>query len=147
MNPREQRNKSSVFLNQHLLSKRGRYLFSTFIHSRLHNSDQTSQCIHLDLLYLLFREQPIFLSAKRTKQPMPFTILSREAQPSILAGRRPTCPSFQQPMRPATSLFLSIAGLARFKSKSPKDMSHAAHLALRHSASIRGPSRVSRPWL
>ncbi|KAM1414863.1 hypothetical protein ACFX2I_006581 [Malus domestica] len=67
------------FLNRHILSKQGRSLLSTFIHNRLHDSVHTSQCICLDPLYLLTLEQPIILRAKRTKQPMPFTVLSREA--------------------------------------------------------------------
>ncbi|KAM1848973.1 hypothetical protein ACFX14_013044 [Malus domestica] len=70
-------------------------------------------------------------------------VLSRGAQPSITTGRRPACPTFQQPMRPAISLFLSITSLARVRSKSPKDMSHAARLALRPSATIRDPSCTS----
>ncbi|KAM1550210.1 hypothetical protein ACFX10_042497 [Malus domestica] len=37
-------------------------------------------------------------------------------------------------MKPAISLFLSIASLARVRSKSPNDMSHAARLALRLAA-------------
>ncbi|KAM2176323.1 hypothetical protein ACFX1Q_035628 [Malus domestica] len=74
-------------------------------------------------------------------------VLSRGAQPSIPAGRRLACPTFQQPMRPAISLFLSIASLARVRSKSPKDMSHAARLALRPSATILDPSCTSCPWL
>ncbi|KAM1143075.1 hypothetical protein ACFX2B_031640 [Malus domestica] len=131
------------FLNWHLMSRRGRSLLSIFIHSKLHDSDQTSQCIRLDPLYLLFLEQPTFLSAKRTKQPTTFMVLSRGAQPSIPTGRRPACPTFQQPMRPAISLFLSITSLARVRSKSPKDMSHAARLALRPSATIRDPSCTS----
>ena len=113
------------------LEQAGRSLLSTFIHNRLHDSVQTSQCIRLDPLYLSILGAAHFsLPAKRTKQPTPFTVLSRGAQPSILAGRRPACPAFQQPMRPATSSFLSIANLARVRSKSPKDMSHAARLAL-----------------
>ncbi|KAM2019743.1 hypothetical protein ACFX1T_022502 [Malus domestica] len=74
-------------------------------------------------------------------------VISRGAQPSIPAGRRHACPTFQQPMRPAISLFLSIASLARVRSKSPKDMSHAARLALRPSATILDPSCTSCPWL
>ncbi|KAM2147323.1 hypothetical protein ACFX1Q_004083 [Malus domestica] len=74
-------------------------------------------------------------------------VLSRGAQPSIPAGRRPACPTFQQPMRPAISLFLSIASLARVRSKSPKDMSHAARLVLHPSATILDPSSTSCPWL
>ncbi|KAM3013875.1 hypothetical protein FF2_026668 [Malus domestica] len=131
------------FLNWHLMSRRGRSLLSIFIHSKLHDSDQTSQCIRLDPLYLLFLEQPTFLSVKRTKQPTTFMVLSRGAQPSIPTGRRPACPTFQQPMRPAISLFLSITSLARVRSKSPKDMSHAARLALRPSATTRDPSCTS----
>ena len=127
--------------------RRGRSLLSIFIHSKLHDSDQTSQCIRLDPLYLIFLEQPTFLSAKKTKQPTTFMVLSRGAQPSILAGRRSAYPTFQQPMRPTISSFLSIASLARVRSKSPKDMSHAARLALRPSATIRDPSRTSCPWL
>ncbi|KAM1073944.1 hypothetical protein ACFX2B_018750 [Malus domestica] len=50
-------------------------------------------------------------------------------------------------MRPVTSSFLSITYLAQVRSKSPKDMSHAARLALRPSATIRYPSRTSCPWL
>ncbi|KAM2242362.1 hypothetical protein ACFX1S_009332 [Malus domestica] len=42
---------------------------------------------------------------------------------------------------------LLIASLARVKSKSPKDISHAARLALRPSATIRDPSHTSYPWL
>ncbi|KAM1121577.1 hypothetical protein ACFX19_003283 [Malus domestica] len=129
------------------MSRRGRSLLSIFIHSKLHDSDQTSQCIRLDPLYLIFLEQPTFLSAKKTKQPTTFMVLSRGAQPSIPAGKRPACPTFQQSMRPAISSFLSIASLARVKSKSPKDISHAARLALRPSATIRDPSRTSCPWL
>ncbi|KAM1225199.1 hypothetical protein ACFX2G_044944 [Malus domestica] len=87
------------------MSRRGRSLLSIFIHSKLHDSDQTSQCIRLDPLYLIFLEQPTFLSAKKTKQQPTFMVLSRGAQPSIPAGRRPACPTFQQPMRPAISLF------------------------------------------
>ncbi|KAM3007716.1 hypothetical protein FF2_031931 [Malus domestica] len=78
---------------------------------------------------------------------MPFTVLSRGDQPNILAGRRPVCPSFQQPMKPTTSSFLSVASLARVRFKSPKDMSHVACLALHPSAIIRGPGRTSCPWL
>ncbi|KAM1256898.1 hypothetical protein EV2_031886 [Malus domestica] len=74
-------------------------------------------------------------------------VISRGAQPSIPAGRRHACPTFQQPMRPAISLFLSIASLARVRSKSPKDISHEAHLALRPSATILDPSCTSCPWL
>ncbi|KAM1669757.1 hypothetical protein ACFX2K_043818 [Malus domestica] len=74
-------------------------------------------------------------------------VLSRGSQPSIPAGMRPACPTFQQPMRPAISLFLSIASLARVRSKSPKDMSHAARLALRPNATILDPSCTSCPWL
>ncbi|KAM1570783.1 hypothetical protein ACFX10_035743 [Malus domestica] len=129
------------------MSRRGRSLLSIFIHSKLYDSDQTSQCIRLDPLYLIFPEQPTFLSAKRTKQPTTFMVLSMGAQPSIPAGRRPACPTFQQPMRPAISLFLSIASLARVRSKSPKDMSHAARLALPPSATILDPSCISCPWL
>ncbi|KAM1512592.1 hypothetical protein ACFX1Z_024131 [Malus domestica] len=73
-------------------------------------------------------------------------VLSRGAQPSIPAGRRPACPTFQQPMRPAISLFLSITSLARVRSKSPKDMSHAARLALRPIPTILDPSCTSCPW-
>ncbi|KAM1779996.1 hypothetical protein ACFX12_041314 [Malus domestica] len=58
-------------------------------------------------------------------------VLSRGAQPSIPVGRRPACPTFQQPMRPTISSFLSIASLARVRSKSPNDMSYATRLALR----------------
>ncbi|KAM1114989.1 hypothetical protein ACFX19_005791 [Malus domestica] len=129
------------------MSRRGRSLLSIFIHSKLHDSDQTSQCIRLDPLYLIFLEQPTFLSAKKTKQPTTFMVLSRGAQPSIPAGKRPACPTFQQSMRPAISSFLSIASLARVKSKSPNDISHAARLALRPSTIIRDPSRTSCPWL
>ncbi|KAM1111652.1 hypothetical protein ACFX2I_044638 [Malus domestica] len=129
------------------MSRRGRSLLSIFIHSKLHDSDRTSQCIRLDPLYLLFLEQPTFLSAKRTKQPTTFMVISRGAQPNIPAGRRHACPTFQQPMRPAISLFLSIASLARVRSKSPKDMSHAARLALRPSATILDSSCTSCPWL
>ncbi|KAM2971957.1 hypothetical protein FF2_018701 [Malus domestica] len=50
-------------------------------------------------------------------------------------------------MRPTISSFLSIASLARVRSKSPKDMSHAAHLALRPSAIIHDPNHTSCPWL
>ncbi|KAM2770249.1 hypothetical protein PS2_012916 [Malus domestica] len=50
-------------------------------------------------------------------------------------------------MRPATFSFLSISSLASVRSKSPKDMSHAARLVLRPNASICGPSCVSYPWL
>ncbi|KAM1111313.1 hypothetical protein ACFX19_010595 [Malus domestica] len=128
------------------MSRWGRSLLSIFIHSKLHDSDQMSQCIRLDPLYLLFPEQPTFLSAKRTKQPTTFMVLSRGAQPSIPAGRRPACPTFQQPVRPAISLFLSIASLARVKSKSPNDMSHAICLTLRPSATILDPSCTSCPW-
>ncbi|KAM1814104.1 hypothetical protein FF2_027283 [Malus domestica] len=53
------------------------------------------------------------------------------------------CPSFQQPMRPVTSSFHSIADLAHVRSKSPKDMSHAACLTLRLNASIRGPTHTA----
>ncbi|KAM2283542.1 hypothetical protein ACFXTI_032632 [Malus domestica] len=74
-------------------------------------------------------------------------VLSRGAQPSIPAGRRPACPTFQQPMRPSISLFLSIASLAQVRSKSPNDMSHVARLALRPSATILDPSCTSCPWL
>ncbi|KAM1609709.1 hypothetical protein EV2_022347 [Malus domestica] len=73
-------------------------------------------------------------------------VLNRGAQPSILAGRRPACPAFQQPMRPTTSSFLSVASLAPVRSKSPKDMSHVARLALRPNATIRDPSHTSCPW-
>ncbi|KAM2654026.1 hypothetical protein EV2_025582 [Malus domestica] len=72
------------FLNRHLLNRRGRSLLSTFIHNRLHNSVQTSQCICLDPLYLISRKQPTFLLAKRTKQPTPFTVLSMGAQPILV---------------------------------------------------------------
>ncbi|KAM1437500.1 hypothetical protein ACFXTO_011631 [Malus domestica] len=78
---------------------------------------------------------------------MPFTVLSRGDQPSILAGNRPACQAFQQPMRSTTFSFLSVTSLARVRSKRPKDMSHVAHLALRPSAIIRNPSRISCPWL
>ncbi|KAM2467846.1 hypothetical protein PS1_009611 [Malus domestica] len=74
---------------------------------------------------------------------MSFTVLSRGDQPGILAGMRPACPAFQQPMRPTTSSFLSVASLARVRSKSPKDMSYVAHLALRPSATIRSPDRTT----
>ena len=82
-----------------------------------------------------------------TKQPTSFIVLSRGAQPILAfpsffslrpAGKMRACLAFQQPMKPETFLFLSIASLARIKSKSPKDMSHAAHLALHPSALIRG---------
>ncbi|KAM1068353.1 hypothetical protein ACFX2A_000329 [Malus domestica] len=62
-----------------------------------------------------------------------------------LAGRRPAYPTFQQPMRPVTSLFLPITGLVR--SKSPKNMSYAVYLALHPKATIRDPSSTSCPWL
>ncbi|KAM1151762.1 hypothetical protein ACFXTH_034546 [Malus domestica] len=55
-------------------------------------------------------------------------------------GRSLACPTFQQFMRPATFSFLSIVDLARVKSKSPKDMSHAARLVLRPIALIRDPN-------
>ncbi|KAM1175376.1 hypothetical protein ACFX19_028387 [Malus domestica] len=113
----------------------------------LHNSNQTSQYIRLDPLYLIFREQSTLLPAKRTKQPTPFMVLSKGDQPSNLVGRRPACPAFQQPMSPATSSFLSVSNLARVRSKSPKDMSHVARLALRPSITIRSPSRTICPWL
>ena len=129
------------------LEQAGRSLISTFIHNRLHNNVQTSQCIRLDPLYLPSREEPTFLPTKRTKQLTPFMVLSRGAQPSILAGRRPACPVFQQSMKPATSSFLSIASLAHVRSKSLKDMSHAATLTSRPSTSVCGPSRISCPWL
>ncbi|KAM1798678.1 hypothetical protein ACFX12_032721 [Malus domestica] len=74
-------------------------------------------------------------------------VLSKGAQPSIPAGRRPACPTFQQPMRPAISLCLSIASLARVRSKIPKDMSHAARLTLCPSTTILDPSCTSCPWL
>ncbi|KAM1840627.1 hypothetical protein ACFX14_015326 [Malus domestica] len=70
---------------------------------------------------------------------MPFTVLNIGDQPSILAGRKPACPAFQQPMRLTASSFLLVASLARVRFKNPKDMSHVARLALRHSAIIRGP--------
>ncbi|KAM1513377.1 hypothetical protein COP2_025567 [Malus domestica] len=85
---------------------------------------------------------------------MPFTILSMKAQPILaypsffplgLASKKPAYLTFQQPMRPTISSFLSIASLARVRSKSPKDMSHAARLALRPSATIRDPSHTSCP--
>ncbi|KAM1687004.1 hypothetical protein ACFX2K_035037 [Malus domestica] len=50
-------------------------------------------------------------------------------------------------MRLTTSSFLSITCLARVRSKSPKDMSHAARLALRPNVTIRDPSHISCPWL
>ncbi|KAM1864932.1 hypothetical protein ACFX14_005080 [Malus domestica] len=50
-------------------------------------------------------------------------------------------------MRPTISSFLSITSLVRVRSKSPKDMSHTARLALRPNATIRDPSRTSCPWL
>ncbi|KAM2272141.1 hypothetical protein ACFXTI_039352 [Malus domestica] len=74
-------------------------------------------------------------------------VLSRGAQPNILAGRRPACLAFQQPIRLTTSSFLSVASLARVRSKSPKDMSYVAHLALRPNATIRDLGRTSYPWL
>ncbi|KAM2997165.1 hypothetical protein FF2_043886 [Malus domestica] len=82
-----------------------------------------------------------------TKQPTTFMVLSKGAQPSIPAGRRLACPTLQQPMRPAISSFLSIASLARVRSKNPKDMSHAARLALRPSTTILDPNCTSCPWL
>ena len=83
-------------------------ILSIYYDNRLHNSIQTSQYICFDPLYLLSQEQPTFLPTKKTKQLTPFVVLSRGAQPSILAGRRPECPAFQQPMKPATSsLFLN----------------------------------------
>ncbi|KAM1012515.1 hypothetical protein ACFX2C_042757 [Malus domestica] len=49
-------------------------------------------------------------------------------------------------MKPAISLFLSIASLARVRSKSPKDMSHAARLALRLAAQAAlGSSQAKLP--
>ncbi|KAM1018800.1 hypothetical protein ACFX2C_040379 [Malus domestica] len=95
----------------------GRYLVSTFIHNRLHNNVQTSQCIHPDPLYFFSREQATFLPTKRTKQLTPFMVLSKGAQPSILAGRRFACPTFHQPMKSMTFSFLSIASLASVRSK------------------------------
>ncbi|KAM1363016.1 hypothetical protein ACFX2H_027769 [Malus domestica] len=86
---------------------------------------------------------------------MPFMILSMRAQPILAypsffplgpASKRPAYPIFQQPMRPTISSFLSIASLARVRSKSPKDMSYAARLALRPSTTIRDPSRTSCLW-
>ncbi|KAM1748788.1 hypothetical protein ACFX12_009735 [Malus domestica] len=74
-------------------------------------------------------------------------MVGRGAQPSIPAGRRPACPTFQQPMRPVIFLFLSIASLARVRSKSPKDMSHTARLALHPNATILDPSCTSCHWL
>ncbi|KAM1488935.1 hypothetical protein ACFXTO_032241 [Malus domestica] len=85
---------------------------------------------------------------------MSFTILSMRAQPILAypsvfplgpASKRPAYPTFQQPMRPIISSFLSIASLARVKSNSPKGMSHATRLALRPNATIRDPSRTSCP--
>ncbi|KAM2382834.1 hypothetical protein ACFXTH_040460 [Malus domestica] len=80
--------KSSVFLNRHLLSRRGRSLLSTFIHSRPYDNIQMSQCICLDPLYLFSKEQLTFLLAKRIKQPTSFIILNKGAQPI------PAFPSF-----------------------------------------------------
>ncbi|KAM2002925.1 hypothetical protein ACFX15_026559 [Malus domestica] len=106
-----------------------------------------SQCIRLDPIHLIFQEQLTFLSAKRTKQPTTFMVLSRGAQPSIPVGRRPACPTFQQPMRPATSSFLSITGLARVRSKSPKETRLATRQTLHPNATICGPSRTKCLWL
>ncbi|KAM1317990.1 hypothetical protein ACFX2H_003173 [Malus domestica] len=71
------------FLNWHLFSRRGRSLLSTFIHNRLHDNVQTSQCIHLNPFYLFSRKQLTFLRANRTKQSTPITVLNRGAQPIL----------------------------------------------------------------
>ena len=139
--------KSSVFPNRHLLSRREDLFFPPSFIIGYITAFRQANASALILFTSISREQPTFLPTKKTKQQTPFTVLSKGAQPSILAGRRPACPAFQQPMKPATSSFLSIAILARVRSKSLKDMSHAATLALRPNASVRGPSRSSCPWL
>ena len=129
------------------LEQAGRSLLSTFIHNRLHNSVQTSQCIRLDPLYLLSREQPTFLPTKRTKQ---LTSIHGTQQRSSTqhSSRQEVCMPSIPAAHEARDLLISLnRQLGPRQVQEPKGYEPCDYPSTAPSASVRGPSRSSCPWL